>query len=298
MGLDIVVVEEGYFRPGFATFELEGVNGLSETLERFIWQPLSKDLQFLNPDECKHHFFKTCWHASIHYMFLCLRRGRFPNYQHHRETSILFYIKYWLNSWKVKLLRSRVDHELFESIRNSKNRFFFVPLQHEEDEQITRHSSFQQVNDFLGIVIRSFAKHGLSDDLLLFKQHPMSRGGVGHEKFIHDLASNLGIGHRVFCLWDGHNPSILDACEAVLLINSSIGFQALQRGKPVKALGQAVYDLQGIASQQTLEEFWIKPQMPDHEMCSNFLQQLKHLTQVPCSIYANANEPWPFLNTQ
>ena len=297
MGLEVVVVEEGYFRPGFATFELGGVNGHSSTLKRFIWQSLTKDTLDLPPDECKFHFLKTCWHASMHYTLLYLQKSRFSEYKHHRETSLMTNFKYWFQSFKVKLQRSSVDHELFESIRNCKKQFFFLPLQHDGDAQITHYSSFKRIDVFIEKVINSFAKHGLSEDVLLIKQHPMSRGGVGHEKFINDLAIKLGIGHRVFCIWESHNPSVLDACKAVVLINSTMGFQALKRGKPVKALGQALFDLPGLASQQTLEEFWINPQVPDTEISHNFLLQLKRLTQVPCSIYGNANEPWRYLNT-
>lgn len=298
LGLKVVVVEEGYFRPGFATFELGGVNGYSDTLERFTWQPLTKESQDLKPDVSKFHFFKTCWHATMYYVLLSLQHGRFPKYEHHRETSLLTYTKYWLNSCKVKLQRSRPDRDLFESIRESKKGFFFVPLQFDGDSQLTHHSRFKCLSDFIELVIHNFAEHALSEHLLLFKQHPMSRGGVGNEKSIHALASKLGITQRIFCVWEGHNPSILDACQGVVTVNSTVGLQALKRGKPVKVLGQALYDLPGVSAQQKLEKFWVKPQKPDPEVTSHFLQQLKQLTQVPCSIYANAKEPWLFLNRQ
>ncbi|HSH95287.1 MAG TPA: hypothetical protein VK968_14175, partial [Roseimicrobium sp.] len=35
--LPAVVMEEGYFRPGFVTMELGGVNGYSTTLDRYVW---------------------------------------------------------------------------------------------------------------------------------------------------------------------------------------------------------------------------------------------------------------------
>jgi capsular polysaccharide export protein len=176
--------------------------------------------------------------------------------------------------------------------------FFFVPLQHEDDTQVTQHSTFGSNKSFINVVLHSFAKNALPDQRLMFKQHPMSRGGVGLEKFIHDLALELGIEKLVSCVWEGHNPSILDACQGVVLINSTVGLQALQRGKAVKVLGTSLYDLPNVTSQQTLDEFWRKPQKPDLEISRYFLQQLKHLTQVPCSIYSNAYEAWPFLKTQ
>jgi capsular polysaccharide export protein len=298
LGVDVVVVEEGYFRPGFATFELGGVNGHSKTLDRYEWQPSNPAAQELKADGCKRHFFKTCWHASVHYVQIFMGRKRFPHYVHHRETSVLSNSLYWLRSWKVKLQRRGDDHALVQSMLDIGVRFFFVPLQHDGDAQITQHSRFDRNTAFIEEVLRSFAQHSLPGHVLLFKQHPMSRGGPGHEQFIHALARELDIDLRVYCVWEGHNPSILDACQGVVLINSTVGLQALQRGRPVKVLGQALYDLPGVTAQATLDEFWARPQEPDPELRRHFLQQFKHLTQVPCSIYANAHEVWPFLKTR
>ena len=298
MGLDVVVVEEGYFRPGFATFELGGVNGFSSTLELFSWKPSTNQFAELNPDACNLHFFKTCWHSTVYYVMLFVRRRRFIHYRHHRETFFITYACYWLRSWKVKLQRRGKDHSLVSSLIKSRTDFFFVPLQYEDDAQVTLHSNFSSNKKFIHEVVCSFAKNALPGQRLLFKQHPMSRGGVGLEKFIHNLAFEFGVEQFVSCVWEGHNPSILKACKGVVLINSTVGLQALARGKPVKVLGTSLYDLPDVTSQQTLDEFWRKPQKPDPEISSYFLQQLKHLTQVPCSIYANASEAWSFLKTQ
>ena len=298
MGLDVVIVEEGYFRPGFATFELGGVNGFSSTLELFSWKPSTNQFPELSADVCNLHFFKTCWHSTVYYVMLFVRHRPFIHYRHHRETFFITYACYWLRSWKVKLQRRGKDHSLVSSLIKSRTDFFFVPLQYEDDAQVTLHSNFSSNKEFIHEVVCSFAKNALPGQRLVFKQHPMSRGGVGLEKFIHNLAFEFGVEQLVSCVWEGHNPSILKACKGVVLINSTVGLQALARGKPVKVLGTSLYDLPDVTSQQTLDEFWRKPQKPDPEISSYFLQQLKHLTQVPCSIYSNAYEAWPFLITQ
>ena len=297
MGLDVVVVEEGYFRPGFATFELDGVNGFSSTLELFTFEASSNHSLKLDANLCNLHFLKTCWHATVYYVMLFIWRRNFIHYLHHRETFFITYACYWLRSWLVKLLRGAIDHLLVRNLIKNNLIFFFVPLQYDADTQVTQHSTFGCNRYFIKEVIHSFAKNALPGQRLLFKQHPMSRGGVGLEKFIHNLALELGIEKMVSCVWEGHNPSILDACQGVVLINSTVGLQALRRGKAVKVLGTSLYDLPCVTSQQTLDEFWRKPQKPYQTPCYNFLLQLKHLTQVPCSIYANANEDWHFLKT-
>jgi capsular polysaccharide export protein len=124
MGLDVVVVEEGYFRPGFATFELGGVNGSSSTLELFSWQSSKNSISELSADVCNLHFLKTCLHASLYYVMLFLRQSRFIHYRHHRDTFFITYAYYWLRSWKVKLQRRAKDHALVNSLINSGMDFF------------------------------------------------------------------------------------------------------------------------------------------------------------------------------
>lgn len=119
MGLEVVVVEEGYLRPGFATFELSGVNALSSTLDLFSWKSFTNSSSELKPEVSRAHFFKTCLHACIYYFMLFIRQRRFKHYRHHRDVSLIFYALYWLRSWKVKIQRRNKDHELVKSLINS-----------------------------------------------------------------------------------------------------------------------------------------------------------------------------------
>lgn len=171
-----------------------------------------------------------------------------------------------------------------------------MPLQFEQDEQLIRYSPFSSNKSFIKEVLCSFAKNALPGQRLLFKQHPMSRGGVGVEKYILKLALELGVERLVSCVWEGHNPSILQGCQGVVLINSTVGLQAIAKGKAVKVLGSSLYDLMGVTSQQAIDDFWRGPQKPDPEISEYFLKQLKHLTQIPCSIYSNKSESLGYLN--
>jgi len=298
IGVEVLVFEEGYFRPGFATLELKGVNGNSETMKRYFWQQSCIDNQLLMPELTNWYFLKTSCHAALYYLNLFIFRKRFPWYQHHRETSLFFYTKFWLRSVFVKLLKQKGDYEILRSLFIRNKGIFFIPLQVDEDPQLILHGCNFKNTEFIQHVLGSFAKYGHLDDVLLIKQHPMTRGRVGYEKFIKDVSSRLGLGQRVICVWEGDISLILKACIGVLSINSTLGLKALEFGKPVKVMGHAVYDTSGVTSQQALKEFWVKPQKPDPRKARVFLDQLKHLTQIPCSIYANADETWLFLQTQ
>jgi capsular polysaccharide export protein len=81
-----------------------------------------------------------------------------------------------------------------------------------------------------------------------------------------------------------------------VVINSTMGLQAIEHRKPIKVMGQSLYDRPGLTFQGSLDAFWRSPTAPNAEMSDEFLTQLKRLTQVPCSIYANAHEPWRALS--
>ena len=67
-GIAVVVLEEGYFRPGFITMELDGVNGYSRTLQRFRWDHATSSEAGIQADITSRHFEKMAWHASQHYL--------------------------------------------------------------------------------------------------------------------------------------------------------------------------------------------------------------------------------------
>ena len=300
-GLKLIVLEEGYFRPGFMTMELGGVNGYSSTLQRYLWDPtlhpLTEGVQpsgSVAPDITSSHFQKMAWHASCHYLAMHRAREDFPGYQHHRGTELPSYAGYWLRSWQRKLRHRSRDIYFQEDLFRSQRAYFLVPLQHDGDAQIIHHSPFEQNTDFIIKVMRSFAEHASTQAWLVFRQHPHSRGGRGHNRFILSLANELGISDRVHHLIEGDTPRLAQHATGVVVINSTVGLQAIERGAPVKALGAALYNLPGITDQGNLDAFWTSAKVPERQGVEQFLNQIKNLTQVPISGYALANEPIPW----
>ena len=300
LGVKVVVMEEGYFRPGFATMELNGVNGYSTTLDCYHWQPTPSSAHphlgsgvaaALLPHHCGGHFQKMAWHASQHYLALWHQQGRFPNYKHHKENNPYWYARFWVWSWVKKLWFRQLDRRTQRKLLAGPQPYFFVPLQHDGDAQITHHSSFNENTEFIFQVLRSFASHAPAQAQLVFRQHPHSRGGSGHSGFIHSLAEELNIGHRVLHLTEGDTPDLCQHSAGVVLINSTVGLQALERGAPLMVLGEAMYNQPDIAFQGTLDQFWQQPTPPAPAATQAFMAQLKNLTQVPVSLYAMRNQP-------
>jgi capsular polysaccharide export protein len=105
------------------------------------------------------------------------------------------------------------------------------------------------------------------------------------------LAEELGISDRVHHLIEGDTPLLAQNARGVVVINSTVGLQALERGAPVKVLGAALYNRPGLTEQGSLDEFWQSAKAADPRVIEQFLGQIKNLTQVPISAYALSDEP-------
>jgi capsular polysaccharide export protein len=291
-GLSVVVLEEGYFRPGFITMELNGVNGYSETLDHYAWSAANPST-CITPDISPAHYQKMAWQATRHYQALWKARDEFPHYTHHRISHPGYYAKYWVRSYLRKLLHlhfcSQLQHALIK--KKSASPYYFVPLQHDGDAQIIHHSSFSDNAEFVIRVIRSFAQYAPAHTRLVFRQHPFVRGGPGHGELIAGLADALGIGHRVFHMIEGDSPVLAQHSAGVVVINSTVGLQALERGAPLIVMGEALYRKPGISFMGELDDFWLQARPADPKLTADFLLQIKNLTQAPLSVYALRDEP-------
>ncbi|MEO5671702.1 MAG: capsular biosynthesis protein [Ramlibacter sp.] len=292
-----IVLEEGYFRPGYVTMELDGVNGYSTTLDRFVWEPpppAPGGQIGIAPQMSDWHFQKMAWHASQHYIALRDGKSHYPHYQHHRADDPNRYARYWVRSWLRKGWNRGADFRFQRWLFASGQPYFFVPLQLDGDSQITQHSLFPSNIDFVIRVIRSFAEHAPLESTLVFRQHPHARGGPSHEKLIRGLALALDISPRVHHMTEGDTPELAEKSLGVVLINSTVGLQALERGAPLMVLGDAPYKHAELTFTGELDEFWFRRRRPDRELASDFLAQVKNLTQAPASVYGLRSETLPW----
>lgn len=246
-------------------------------------------MQTYKPATTEHQFRQMAWFACCHYWAMYWGQKSHPHYQHHKSTSIWHHSHYWVWSLVKKNLHLLRDNARVKRLASQP--YFFVPLQHDGDSQIIHHSPFEANTEFIIKVLRSFAHHAPADALLVFRQHPHSRGGRGHSRLIHSLAVELGVDQRVVHLVEGHTPAIVSHARGVVVINSTVGLQALVRHKPLMVLGDALYDQPGVSYQGQLDDFWADCPSPHAEHVDRFLQSLIALTQAPCNVYGLANEP-------
>lgn len=288
-GVVTVVMEEGYVRPGYATLELGGVNGLSTTLDRYHRAAAQQGLPSQTPAPTRHPFGDMALQASRHYWHLYWQPPLHPGYLHHRSTSIWEHGAHWAGSWLRKLARHVPDRCHTDALREQ--RYFLVPLQHDGDAQITHHSHYDRTTQFVEEVMRSFARHAGPADQLVIRQHPHARGSHLHEPLIRQLTRSLRLGKRVHFLIEGHTPTLLTHATGVVVINSTVGLQAIMRAKPLMVMGQTLYRRPELCFQGSLDDFWSGFTQPHPAVCKAFVRELIALTQVPCNLYGPRDEP-------
>ena len=154
------------------------------------------------------------------------------------------------------------------------------------DFQITRHSKYENIEDFITEVLESFAKFAPKDAYLVIKHHPMDRGKKNYKNFVTQKSKELGCVERVFTCHDLHLPTLLRNATATITVNSTVGLSSLYHKTPTLCLGDAFYDIEGLTSKGlSLDDFWHNYQMVDYELFDKYRCYLIQKTQINGSFY-------------
>jgi capsular polysaccharide export protein len=129
-------------------------------------------------------------------------------------------------------------------------------------------------------VIRSFAAHSGPEATLVITEHPLDYGPVELGRTVARVAAGCGVSGRVLFLRGGSPPHLIGAARGLVTVNSTLGITALAGGIPLVALGRAIYNFQGLASQQGIDAFWQQPQAPDAALFDAFRKVVTHRTQI------------------
>lgn len=280
------VFEEGYLRPDYITLEEHGINGysrLDSTLIDTLQQASDK------PEFTDNRFYRLCVASIIYYVVVFLGRWHYPYYEHYRGLSVWAEAWAWLRAPVRKVVRYLPDKRLQTKLVGQKN-FYLVSLQVHNDSQISHHSDYADVRDFIREVMVSFAKHAPQGTSLLFKHHPLDRGHRDYTHLIRQMSHEFDIMGRVFYGCDLHLPTLMRASIGMITVNSTTALQSIYHQKPTKIMGRALYDVVGLTDQKPLDEFWANPTAPDREFYLKFREYLIEQTQLNGSFYGKA--PW------
>jgi capsular polysaccharide export protein len=289
-GIRVYVFDEGYLRPNWVTMDLGGTNGNSSLPHDPAWYRAAagKLPPWSDGAPVSSSFARRAWEDVLYNFSMMLSAFLYPGYRTHRPWHPLVEYAGWLYHFaRGPAQRGRIARGLAR-LKESRRPYFFFPLQLDCDSQIRRHSPFGRVAPTIGHVIESFARHAPADALLVIKEHPLDNCLTNWRTMTARVAAAAGVGDRVIYLEDGPLGPLLDDSEGVVTVNSTVGFLALAHGKPVIALGTAVYDVPGLTFQGDFAEFWTGPTQPDAAMFDSFRRVAVARTQLNGGFFSEA----------
>ncbi len=268
------VFEEGYIRPDWVTLERNGVNGHSSLPRDPDWYV--EQARCLPAVETRpplpSYTAARGWAAFFYHAEVVLQFWRFPFDGGHRDRNPVWEGINFLRRFRRREAEAARTAEALATLGTAD--YFLFPLQLDSDYQIRIHSDFAAMRPAISTVLESFAAHAPAGMKLAIKEHPLDAGLRDWRAEVGEIAGALGIVDRIAFLEQGDLLALVLGSRGMVTVNSTSGTLALAAGKPVKALGKAVYDIAGVTDQQSLDTFWCAPQAPDPAIYEAFSRVL------------------------
>ena len=276
-GIQVVTTDFGYLRPDWITFERNGMSANSD----FPRQPekiMAMAEELPNPDlqqQFKDSFIRQVFCDMQYHLLSTAFRFLYPGYRSHQlHHPIWVYLGTGLRLFKLRLFRQRQAAQVIKNLVKKNHRYMVFPLQMANDFQIRAYSDYDSLEQAIEVVIASFAEHAPQDMRLIIKLHPLDPGLTGWRSICYKFAKVHAVQGRVDFIDGGSLDQLIETCEGVVTINSTVGIWSLRQGKPTIALGEAVYKIPNLTSGQSLEHFWKSPILPDASLCKAFFKAL------------------------
>ncbi len=274
------IFELGYLRPNYITLEKNGVNFKSNLpKKRSFYEDLIYSKRLPITKYKMGIRFRKIW-KGITFIQHALTNYRIAPYEHKLEPKPV-YLYYQVLGLIRKYIYSITEYRLKRKIGRDKN-YFLVVLQVSKDSQIIEGSEYKSVEEFIKYVINSFNYSNLKNTDLIFKHHPRDRGYNNYFKLIKNEFKENNLNKEIIYMHDAKMATLLrnPKCKGTVMVNSSVGIQALFHNIPVKALGSAIYDIDGLTDQKSLDEYWENPSSPDRKLFNSFYNYILQKTQV------------------
>lgn len=288
LGVRTHVFEEGYFRPFWVTLERDGVNSHSLLPRDPDWYrqlgPMLPEYRRGSPFVLP--FSVRAAHDVAYHLAGALNPVLFPHYRtHQRNNAALQYLGFMRRLPLLRLHESR-DRRVTETLIQQKQPYYVLPLQLNGDAQIREHSSFRGMDEVMGCVMASFARHAPGDARLVIKNHPLDDGLVPHAQTAARLSRHFGLDGRVHYMETGDVRQLLMHAQGAVTVNSTTGSVALGHGCPTMCLASPIYDLPGLTFQGELDDFWHERPVPDAQLFRYFRSAVIHTTQINGGFYS------------
>ena len=288
-GLTPHVLEEGYLRPYWVTYERGGANASSPAAGLPLGQMAaamegSASVPAEAPDrwgDLRAHMF---WGAVYHGALLA-GRGRYPGFQPHRAPGVE--AEFGLHARRLLRLPVRAAWRATASlaIRHGGFPYHVVLMQLAHDANFRDNGPFPSQRAFLETVFRGFSEGAPRHHRLVVKAHPLEDGREPLRPLIRELSGAYALQGRVHYVSGGKLAPLLRGAASAVTVNSTSAEQALWRGLPVKAFGRAVYNRPEFVSDQAVAAFFASPSPPDHAAYVTYRAFLLATSQIPGGFY-------------
>ncbi|MDR2789821.1 MAG: capsular biosynthesis protein [Campylobacteraceae bacterium] len=293
LGIEVFVFEEGYIRPDFITLEKYGVNDNSKLPRaKEFYENLPEISEQTKTLPMKNSLYNLIISATTYYLIANAFMFLYPNYIHHREFSAIKEGFYGIRNFIRKIIYAQKDRPYNKRFKaDLSKKYFFVPLQTYSDAQIKKHSQFKSLEEFIEMVLVSFARFADKECFIIFKHHPLDRGRVNYAGFISSLAKKLGVEKRVIALYETHIPNALKNALGTVTINSTVGLSSLYHGTPTITMGKAIYDIKSLTCKGVkLDNFWQNAVPPERDLFQKFRAFLIQNSQINSSFYGKIGD--------
>jgi capsular polysaccharide export protein len=282
------VLEEGYFRPWWFTLERDGVNRYSRLPRDPLWyREVAKRLP---PAEAHQPFTQAfavrAFHDVLYHLAGALNPVGFPRYRTHAAHLAPREYAGYVWHFLYKRLRQRADQHVVDDFLSGRAPYFLLPLQLNHDAQIREHSPFANMPEVLRLVMKSFAHAAPPTARLLIKNHPLDYGTVDYARLIAGLVREFALEGRVACIESGPLAEIVERSAGVVTVNSTVGAVALDHGRPLITLGDAIYRLPGLSFAGPLDDFWQHAAPAEPALYEAFRRVVMHATQINGGFYS------------
>jgi capsular polysaccharide export protein len=289
-GITVHVFEEGYMRPYWVTYERGGSNGNSRLMNMSVTEMQDalalSDMEAPLPPghwgDMRQHVF----YGALYHWFVMFRNRDYRNFQPHREMTVAGEFRLYLKRLLLMPVHTVDRVQATLRIRFGGFPYHLALLQLEHDSSFQQHSSFGSMTEFLGEVIRGFAKGAPGHHHLVIKAHPLEDGRSPIRRTIRSLTSEHGLEGRVHYVRGGKLAQLLNDARSAVTVNSTAGQQVLWRGIPLKVFGRAVFAKPEFVSDQPLAEFFAGATRPDNRAYKDYRRYLLETSQLPGGFYS------------
>ena len=290
-GITVHVFEEGYLRPYWLTYERGGSNGHSRLMRLDLAKMRASRHGQTDPalppahwgDLRQHVFYGAVYHGIV----MLFNHG-YRAFRSHRAVPVFDEFRLYLRRLMMMPVTALRRMLATAAIKRGGFPYHLTLLQLEHDSSFQRHSPFATQAEFVDTVMATFAKGAPPDHHLVFKAHPLEDGRGDVAGAVARAARAHGVSGRVHFLPGGKLAHLLNGARSAVTVNSTAAQQALWRGLPVKAFGEAVYAKPELVSPQPLHRFFARPRRPNRAAYRAYRRFLLATSQVQGGFYSAA----------